>query len=604
MTRRMLLSACAAITSLSLLLALLPNASWAAYGNQPDNVPVLATPAVAPPFGVTLRGEWADNSTHQLAVDAGVRWVRSSISWAALQPERGVAPTLSVLDSSFVEFQRLGLIPIVYVSDNPAWAASTTCGPIDRVPVSEFGAFMRAVAARYDGDADYDDDGDVDGPPLPEVDYWGLYNEPDNRWAQYSEFGGCWGNAGAQYAQLLAMTWEVVHQANPNGQIGISGIAAEPNPRCDRPGCLGQMLFNTNIVQGIDNSTPISGLPADFVDDVLNYIVAHPIANNSYFDFLDFHSYPAFANNWDAVSPYNNAFFGKAQHYKLRMEAKGIVRYLLSTEAGRPSAAFKNYFEVPGSNEEQSRYVVRLYAQVMRAGLKAVTWFSYADFDSALWGLLQSNLQPKPSYNAFKTLTQQLGTASFSTKLLSVPGAEVYVFNLPGIGSRSVIWASNTASYVDVTFPATVVYTWDKWGTATVYRDGQSGDLIPGIDGQVKLRISGSPIYVDGRPDVAPTPTGVATATATRTATRTATAPSTETATVTTTPTQSSTPMPSATATRTPISTATPQRTYAAVLFFPVLQLQFPAAQSLSRDASLPDELSLMSAYTAGQLVQ
>ena len=170
-----------------------------------------------------------------------------------------------------------------------------------------------------------------------------MYNEPDNRWVQYASFGGCWGNYGAEYAQLLAVAWDALHQANPNGQLGISGLAAEPDALCDVAGCVGQKMFNTNVVKGVDNSTPIAGLPADFVDDVLNYMVAHP--GPTYFDFLDFHAYPAFSYNWDGVSPYNNALYGKAQHYKLRMEAKGISRYLLAY-GDRPS--FCRIQELPG----------------------------------------------------------------------------------------------------------------------------------------------------------------------------------------------------------------------------------------------------------------
>ena len=138
-----------------------------------DPTPGPTGPMTGPIFGWTPRSEWSSAAARQMAVDAGVRWARTKVSWAALEPARG-AINLSAMDGSFLEFQRLGIIPIVFIADNPAWAASTTCGPIDRVPISEFATFMRALAARYDGDADYDDDGDVDGPALPEVDYWEL----------------------------------------------------------------------------------------------------------------------------------------------------------------------------------------------------------------------------------------------------------------------------------------------------------------------------------------------------------------------------------------------------------------------------------------------
>ena len=211
-----------------------------------------------------------------------------------------------------------------------------------------------------------------------------------------------------------------------------------------------------------------------------------------------------------------------------------------------------------------------MYAQAMRFGLRAVTWFSLSDIvegqETYLWGLLNAGLQPKPSYDAYKTLTRQLGAASFSTKLASAPGAEVYVFNVPGVGVRSVVWASAIpyARYaVDVDFVGSTVYTVDKFGVPTVYHDGQAGDRDGSTNGAVRISISRSPIYVDGRPDVATTITPTATPSNTPIATAT---PTLATATPSNTPipaaptkTQTVTEGPTATRTSTVTPTPTPR---------------------------------------------
>ena len=88
--------------------------------------------------------------------DVGVRWVRTSIAWSSVEPfdldltnpANGNWP-----DSWFQALvDTYGFTPEVIVWKNPSWAASTTCGPIDQL--SEFAQFVRALAARYDGDGD------------------------------------------------------------------------------------------------------------------------------------------------------------------------------------------------------------------------------------------------------------------------------------------------------------------------------------------------------------------------------------------------------------------------------------------------------------------
>jgi len=500
----------ALVTSLAVSLSSAPGA---AAGAAVPSSTGLQTTLTAPLFGVSTRGEFLDPVVRQRAIDAGVRWARIQFDWAEIEPVQGGGYNFTRADTYLGWYEGTNVLFIAIVTNNPTWAAATTCGPLYSGMQTAFASFIGALAERYDGDGDYDGDGVSDGPALARIDFWEAYNEPDNKWPEYSDFGGCWGNYGAQYAQLLRVAWDAVHAANVDAQLGIGGIGAEPNINCGYESCAGQMVFNTNVKMHVDNSNLLPNpLEPDFVDNVFNYIVAN--SGHKYFDFFDYHSYAAFADNWDATAPYNNFFWGKANHYRLRLSDKKLLtgRYLLSTEAGRPSGPTKVYFGVPGSDEEQSRYVVYIFVQGLRAGLRALTWYEFWEYDTvAMWGLLNRVSQPKPAYTAFQTLTRQLGQATFSTKVTAVVGVEHYQFTLPGGAYRSVLWSSARTTTVNVTFSTSVLNTVDKWGTPKVYYDGEAGDLDNSRNGQIMIGVTGSPIYVDGRYNATPTPTATAT---------------------------------------------------------------------------------------------
>jgi hypothetical protein len=209
------------------------------FGPQPEAA------EIAPPFGVTTQGEFKDRGWFTSAVSAGIKWSRTQIKWSSVEATQGIYDFTVLVDGHTYDEKlawyqsesdpNVHIIPIVYVNDNPSWAADTACGPLNAVGRSAFGPFMTALAERYDGDGDYNGDGVVDGPALPRIDYWQLYNEPDIQWtpAQLGyDQGGCWGRHGAEYAQLLRVAWDAVRAANPDAQLGIGGLGSEPNPLC------------------------------------------------------------------------------------------------------------------------------------------------------------------------------------------------------------------------------------------------------------------------------------------------------------------------------------------------------------------------------------
>ena len=430
-----------------------------------------------PLFGVAARGEVADPSVRALAAQAGVRWVRASVNWSAIEPSPG-AYNWAALDGHITALGEMGVQPVVYVAGNPPWAASSRCGPIDKAPLSDFARFVSTLAQRYNGTTV------ANGRTLPAVTYWQFYNEPDNAWTsgQASGFDGCWGGAGAAYAQMLAAAWDAVHTVNPQAKVVFGGIAGES---VDCPAgweCAGKPIFNFDIDGG------------DFVDDVLAYMDAHP--GSPYFDVFDVHYFPGFHSRWDE---YGAGLSGKVEYYRGRLASWGVERPFMCTEAGRRSDGGQKVDGAPGSDVEQSRYVVRLFTQGMRSDLVALLWFTLADIvepkqdGAAAWGLLTAGLQPKPSYDAYRTVTRELAGLRYQGAAQVKGKMEGYVFGGDG-RQTTVLWMTAGAGQFAVRAGQATVVALD--GSATIVRDGASGDADKRADGAITLAVTQDPIFV------------------------------------------------------------------------------------------------------------
>jgi hypothetical protein len=144
----------------------------------PSPTPAATLVPLLPPstlLGVQLfNGDERPVVRDQLA-QAGIRWVRVPLLWRFIEPVDTQPPTYSwpYVDDLFINLIDAGLTPIVTVYNHPDWAATTDCGPIDRVPISRYQDFWRALVERYDGD------GQADGPRAPRVRHWEVLNEPD-----------------------------------------------------------------------------------------------------------------------------------------------------------------------------------------------------------------------------------------------------------------------------------------------------------------------------------------------------------------------------------------------------------------------------------------
>jgi hypothetical protein len=301
----------------------------------------------------------------------------------------------------------------------------------------------------------------MDAPSHPVIQYWELYNEPDNASPWLAEMGyGFWGDAGAQYADLYRNAYSVMKAANPSVKLLNGGIAYERFREDD----------------------PANPYVRRFIDDFL------AAGGGNYLDIFNFHYYPNFAAIW---APYGREVMGKAAYLRSKLASYGLNLPMACTEIGQHTNASKG-----GAYETQSRYVVKTFVWTAAAGLQFANWFAWRDLDSYYqYGLLDPSWQRKPSFYAFGTATQQLRHADFkramtTSELGGYTQAEGYVFR-DGGQDIDVVWMNDEVTRT-VRFKGLLASVVDKYGAQTSVSDGDDGVA----DSRITIEIGPSPVYV------------------------------------------------------------------------------------------------------------
>lgn len=418
-------------------------------------------------FGVQVWAEIDSPQARDYMRQAGVRWFRTTISWAEIEPSPAPPSQYNWLttDERITTMVQAGFNPILTLSDNPSWAAALPGGPVTNT--QDLVEFMSTLVERYDGDG-YDD-----APGSPIVRYWEFYNEPDNTdygWHCFYGGLGCFGNDPETYAQELAAIYPAMQAASSDAQLVFGGLAMDNYP-----------LFNPN-----------------FLDQVL------AACTGPCFDIMNFHYYPFFrwSGGWEV---YGRDIIGKATAVRNKLALYGYNRPVIVTEASWPGATDW------GSSELQARYVPKLYARGMAADLGMLIWYRAVDETcdpvSFMSGLLTCNFDPKPSHTAYSVFTAKLGRADYVGVVnQSDPLIESYQFRVPeasGMRRIDITWVDCTDldnCVSGVTPPrtyrvaATQVRIIDKFGNAIVVHDCDDGVC----DGYVTRQLTDqNPIYVE-----------------------------------------------------------------------------------------------------------
>jgi hypothetical protein len=403
-------------------------------------------------LGVQLFSDHREQEAVVKTAQMGARWARIPIWWSSIEPTNTTPENYhwpSAFDDWLARLSARNVRVMLTLAGNPSWAATYTGGPVDKVDISELVEFITAAVAHYSG------------PPY-NVKHWEFYNEPDNGDAFYAERDwGYWGNDPEAYAQMLGAAYGPMKAVDPEAQVVFGGIA-------------------------YDWWTSDGG---PFVETFLDDVLQAPGGDS--FDLMNFHYYPSFRPNWE---PYGPDIIGKVNYIRDKLATYGIERLLICSEVCQWSAEAHG-----GSDELQSRYVAQVYARSMAADLGAAIWFKLVDWEGvATWqyGLLNEDLSPKPSYQAYATFSKQMALSDYVQTLdptrTGSDQIEAYEFLTPrGPTSIVVAWTEDGQAH-DMWLSADRVVVVDKFGVATTVEDGDDGL----VDGRVWVMVAPSPQYL------------------------------------------------------------------------------------------------------------
>jgi len=456
---------------------------------------VTRTPAPPPsgpmtPFAIDMSGRDTDYAMRDLAVAAGFRWVRTFVGWGDVEPAEPVngQHTYHWPDGLFDVYRNdRRLAPLVVVAaPNPTWAVpqgQRVCGPIDPAHLADFGEFVYQLVARY---------ADV-------ASHWVFYNEQD-QWMDHPghDAGGCWGGHGAEYTQMVAVAWDAAHSADPDAKVIFGGVAYEPV--WDR------------------------GRTWDpfFLRDVFRYMGDNPRpAGRDYVDMVMANQYDFGRDDWDGGAdtlPRNQGVIAKfrqavsdASFDANTLAAYSVARWQSEYGLDKPMGASEVGLQVSSGcsdvqicEELQARYVVHVNVHGLVADLKIIAWYTLVDKerDSLKYGLLRSDLTPRPAYYAYQVLTEQLNGYKFDQQLIvsGKPNLQIYRFDQGGV-KKLVVWRDSGGRIKSedhnatetMTISAAELGTWTGWVMITD-KSGRSRVLRAPIE--ATLEISSDPVFV------------------------------------------------------------------------------------------------------------
>ena len=128
----------------------------------------------------------------------------------------------------------------------------------------------------------------------------------------------------------------------------------------------------------------------------------------------------------------------------------------------------------------------KVYAYTRAAGLEASLWYTLYDnaAEMTAYGLLTSDLTPKPAYQAFKIAAERLGGDYLGPVDVGTPQVEAYAF-ASSSGRTIVMWAQ--AGVVPVRLPL-------RPGVAKLY--DLFGQLLTTLNAPTTVRLNARPVYL------------------------------------------------------------------------------------------------------------
>lgn len=393
-------------------------------------------------------------------------WLRvPAFAWNVIEPLQVSPPVYHwdmVDEITLLTAVYHGFNIIAVVKFAPSWAQKIpgkSCGPISTNALDNFAQFMQALVARY-------------GAPPYNIKYWEIGNEPDvdpSLVPGDSPFG-CWGNendvyyGGGYYAEMLKRVYPAIKAVDPQAQLSVGGLLLFCDPTHQLPN---NKCKSSKFLEGILRNQGAQNL-----------------------DLVSFHSYPHYVNglideNYTGWNYRGGIVVGKADFLREVMASYGTSKPLMLTETSLlcPIALSGCNPAGPDFFEAQADFVIWLYVRNWAAQIQKTVWFTIEGPGWQNCGLLRQE-NPKPAYNVYQFMSQEIGNAYDVTQLTDYPELSGYEFHK--IGMRVwVLWAPDQVSHA-VPLPGEVIQVFDKYG-----------NIILPQAGKVTVK---SPIYVELAP--------------------------------------------------------------------------------------------------------
>jgi hypothetical protein len=307
--------------------------------------------------------------------------LRINLVWAAVQPDSADAFNWAHYDQVIGDAARNGISVLPTIYGSPSWAAARQNHPPSRQRLDEFRAFAQAVAERYGANGSFW----MLNPSIPKlpVIWWQLWNEVNSPSFWFSK------PSAKQYVALLRAFHDGVKAGDPSAKILLAG------------------LFPTPMVK--------RGIPLDRYLPAVYRRGAKPL-----FDAAAVHPY--------ATTP-RDALHWVRELRRLMSRFKDKRTPIWVTEIGWATGGIRTPLTV--SPKRQAAYLRKSFGLLAknsgRLKIAGVIWYSLRDLPGGIWfnhtGLFTEDFRPKPSWNAFVSLTggSPNAPASSNPPLLPLP---------------------------------------------------------------------------------------------------------------------------------------------------------------------------------------
>jgi Glycosyl hydrolase catalytic core len=304
------------------------------------------------------------DSTEVARMGAGrVGTMRINLVWASVQSSSPSQFDWNHYDNVIGAAARNGIRVLPTIYGSPSWAAARQSHPPSTAHLGAFREFVRMAAERYGANGIFW----AQHPEIPKlpVTWWQLWNEVNSPSFWYRR------PSAKQYVALLRVMRAGIKAGDPQAKIMLAG------------------LFPTPVVK--------KGIPLD------RYLRAiYRRKAKRLFDAVAIHPY--------STTP-RDALDRARELRQLMARFKDKRTPVWVTELGWASGG--NPTPLTVSPQRQAKYLRRAFgllaANRERLRIQGVVWYSWRDLPGGIWfnhtGLFTTDLQPKPSWGAFVSLT-------------------------------------------------------------------------------------------------------------------------------------------------------------------------------------------------------